>query len=630
MSDPLRQTEQTWKDAESLVRQVDQFAHVVMPADKFFEHLVDTTQQTAKSRSVIVWTLQNGERHILARSGIDVHHDTSSDEGDAVDRADFTATSHWFDDAQTCITVARVTNDIVIGIEIRWSDAVDVTTQQPLSEMCKAVLESAMLVFLRHQADTLQIHRNRRQRWNQLVSQLNRGVGIRDSFTHAARAIASYVGSDRVSILHNRTGKPTSSFRLVACSISRNVDRRSRLARRMQDLAAQAASYGKPIEFVVGRGDTIPDPLRETLDAYLIESGSRAIAIETIPLNGRADSAVILCEQFTLSSHAEHGTFADLRDVVSAALTQSLHRDAASLRSQIDRWPQIPFSQKAIVAAIIVATAVLLMTLVHVDFWIPAQGRVVAKQRQSVYAPADGVVIELPVDNGSSVKQGQTLVVIRSHDLDTKQKQIEGEIAALQTSLAAIVAGRGSSASDIRDQTRSTTEQVLKSKIEGLLLQLDLVMAQQQALVVPSPITGKVDHWNMRENLASRPITRGQFLAEVHSPDAGWELEIEVSDSDSGYLFQLDRDGHRRCRFSLRSNPQDVYEAELTQLDRVTQLSDLGDWVIKGIVRPEAPNPTSIDSLRTGATARVEIWTGRRPIGFVWFRGFLQWWRTAI
>ncbi|EMI19500.1 alkaline proteinase secretion protein aprE [Rhodopirellula maiorica SM1] len=630
MSDPLRRTEQTWQDAESLVRQIDRLSHASIASDEFFQQLADATRQTAKSRSVLVWSIRHGERHVLARSGIDVHHDTPPHESVAIDHVEFAAASHWFDEAHTCITQARVTNDSVIGIELRWPDAVDATIQPPLSEMCKAVLESATLVFLRHQADTLQNDLSRRQRLDKLVTQLHRGVGIRDSFAHVGQAVAKYVGADRVSILYSRTSTPISDYRLVSCSTSVNVDRRSRLARLMQDLASQAARHDKPIEFVVGSGDTVPDPLRETLDAYLMESGSRAIAIEPLSLNINAESAVIVLEQFTVSSRHDGGSFADLRDVVGDALTQAMRRDAASLRSRLDRWFSLPTAKKATVIALVIATLTLLMTLVHVDFWIPAQGRVVASQRHSVYAPADGVVTKLPVDNGSTVAEGQTLVVIRSHDLDTKQRQIEGEIAALQTSLAAITAGRSSSPSEIRDQNRSTNEQVLKSKIEGLLLQLDLVTAQQQALVVRSPITGKVDHWNMRENLASRPITRGQFLAEVYSPGSGWELEIEVSDLDSGYLFLSEQDDRRRCRFSLRSSPQDVFEAELTQLDNVTQIDAQGDWVIKGVARPATANTAALDSLRTGATARVEIWTGRRPIGFVWFRGLIQWWRTTL
>lgn len=630
MSNPQHRAEQTWKDAESLVRHVDRLSHAALPAPTFFQELADATQQTAKSRSVVVWSDQHGERHVLARSGIDVHQDRSPESAVAIDQGDFTAASLWYDHAQTCITQARVSHDSVVGIEVRWSDAVHVAIQPPIAEMSKAVLESATLAFLRHETDALQSHLARRHARDHVVGQLHHGIGINDSFAHVGRAVAKYVGADRASILHRRGGKSSSAYRLVSCSTSKNVDRRSRLARLMQDLAAQVASHGKSIEFVVGRGDDVPDPLRETLEAYLIESGSRAIAIEPIPLNNLTDAAVIVLEQFTVSSRDNDGSFADLRDVVADALTQAIRRDAVSLRSRIDPWLSMRFAKKATVIALVVATAAILISLIRVDFWIPAEGRVVAKQRHNVYAPADGVVTELLVDNGSSVNEAATLMVIRSHDLDTKQQQIEGEIAALQTSLAAIVAGRGSSPSEIRERNRSADEQVLKTKLEGLLLQHDLVVAQQQQLVVRSPIAGKIDHWNMRENLASRPIARGQFLAEVYSPEAGWELEIEVNDSDFGYLLQSDQEAKRRCRFSLRSSPQNIHDATITQLDNVTQRSVQGDWVIKGLVRPADTDAASLKSLRTGATATVEIWTGRRAIGFVWFRGLIQWWRTTL
>ncbi|WP_442510249.1 biotin/lipoyl-binding protein [Novipirellula sp. SH528] len=641
MSESLRRVEQTWKDAESLVRRADELAHAPIPASECFQTLAEGMRETAKARSVIIWYTKHDARHVLARSGIDVHQDSSSLLSSAIDRVDFAATSHWSDETQICVTAAKTANDTVVGIDMRWSESVDSATQQPIAEMSKAVLESATSVFIRDRNEYLQTELKRRKHWDHVVGQLHHGLGINDSFANVGCIVAKYVGVDRVSILYcrNRTHPAAASppsrsaYRLISCSTSASIDSRSRLVRLMQDLAGKVSVHGQSMEFVVGRGGSVPDSLSEPLEAYMVESGCRAISMECLSLDHHNDSVVILFEQFTLPSSDPdegRGSFADIREVVADALAQAIEQDEASLGTLIRKWCSVPFGKKAAAIALVVAVAALLMSLIHVDFWIPAEGRVVARQRRSVFAPADGVVIELPVDNGSPVTEGATLAVIRSHDLDTKQQQIEGEISALQTSLAAIVAGRGSSPSELRERNSSANEQVLKAKLEGLLLQLDLVTAQQQELVVRSPIAGKVDHWNMRENLVSRPIARGQFLAEVYSPEEGWELEIEAVDSDGGYLLQLNQEESRRCRFSLRSNPQEVYDATLTRVDNVTQLNVQGDWVIKGIVRPSEQNDAALDVPRTGAIARVEIWTGRRAVGFVWFRGLIEWFRSAI
>ncbi|TWU35242.1 HlyD family secretion protein [Novipirellula aureliae] len=505
---------------------------------------------------------------------------------------------------------------------------------------------------------------------DQLVIKLNRGSSKSESFQSICQTLAEYANVDRVCLLE-KNGK---WFYLAATSNGKSIDRRTRLSRSMQAFVTNAVDVetltsDTPFCYTVGSGEPIPAPISESFHRFLIESGSRQVAIirfdpaESIEQDSNASlphSIVILLERFDARDQAKIdqakidqakidqakmdqakadqakadrvGVCSEINEIqslVEASLVNAVNRKVAWTEPFFDRIRRASFRKRIAFAAATLVMLFALLLLVPIEFWVPAEGQLVPSIRRSIFAPADGTVLELPVGNGSSVDQGDTIAIIRSRDLDLKTQQIENEIAAVRANLDSLVRSRGSS-SDRLDSSASSTEQVLKARLEGLAQQAEFLNRQQQELTVRSPIRGQIDHWNMEQNLSSRPVARGQFLADVVNEEGGWVLQIELDDRHSGYMTPMMPETPFKVNFALRSQPGKNFDAILDQIDDTVQQNESGKWVVRA--RADLPMDafSHQSSVRSGATADVKILAGTRSIGFVWFRGLIEWFRTKV
>ena len=475
---------------------------------------------------------------------------------------------------------------------------------------------------------------------DQLVIKLNRGSSKSESFQSICQALSEYADVDRVCLLEMNAN----AFHLAATSNGKCIDRRTRLSRSMQAFVSSAVdaktlTCDSPFSFVVGSGTPIPDPMSKSFHRFLSESGSRLVVLKRYDLAGRSEqdlvaslpnSIVILMERFDARDRMDVVSEIDqIQSLVEASLINASERKATWTDSFLERIRRTSFWKRAASIVALCFIGIALLVLIPVEFWLPAEGQIVPSVRRTVFAPADGIVLELPVRNGSTVRQGETIAIIRSRDLDLKQQQIENEIAAARANLDSLIRSRGSTSNRV-DSSVSSTEQVLKAQLEGLAQQAEFLKQQQQALVVKSPISGQIDHWNMQQNLSSRPIARGQFLADVISDADGWVLQIELDDRHSGYVKPMSLNPQYPVRFSLPSQPGEQYEAVLDQMDNTVEQNGLGKWVVRARANLPIDSFDWQSSIRSGASADVKVLAGTRSIGFVWFRGLIEWFRTKV
>ncbi|TWU31544.1 efflux RND transporter periplasmic adaptor subunit [Novipirellula artificiosorum] len=643
--------EKVWKDATDLIDSLDQLSHAAGEQSTFFEVMAGRLRQTTLARCVIVSIQRSGKSTELARDGIDVM--TPSVARDVAESISAAATSpsatssrdvsssHWDRSKRLVASVPIIENPadqaIRLQIDIRWSDPVSTAIQPPITEMAVATADIATLVYLKDEFTRLRDQMRRQAKNDQLAIELNRGAHLADAFTNICRVVALYTDVDRVSLL--RKGSNEKAFRLIATNVAATIDPNTRLARVMQSLADAAASQEEGIHFTVGAADEGATTSLAVLDTFLLESGSRQVAAENLTvaadreanLPHATNSVVMVMERFVNPQRPSmRERLAELKPLLTGSLANAIERDEAGIGWLLSKTVPTSTRKRTLAAAAVFFVGLALMALIQVDFWVPAEGRMVAAASQSIYAPADGVVIELPVNNGDSVIAGETIAVIRSRDLESKRQQIDGEIATVESSLASIQRSRSTTKVDA---AHSANEQILKAQLDGLGKQLLLVQSQQAELVVKSPIAGHIDHWNMRERLTARPVQRGQFLADVISPSQGWALQIDIDDSASGYVLEQQKTEPCKIRFSLRSQGNASHESVIQQIDEVTHQDARGHWVVKAktavLVREQTDSGEWSDreGWRTGATTHVEILAGRRSVGFVWFRGLIEWFR---
>ncbi|TWT79832.1 hypothetical protein CA13_12390 [Planctomycetes bacterium CA13] len=632
---PTPAPDDVWKDATALVDKIDQMSRSPLPVlgvdeDDFFDSFAKQLRQTASARSVVVRaseTFSGESRDIeLARDGIEVISQPSErHSGDP-------KTPTWRDDRHlvACVTIDEESE---FQVDVRWGEAVALARHEPFAQMTQATAEIAATVYLKREVSRLRGKQSRRVDRDSIVCNMNRGSGLADSFRHIAQTISTYVDADRVCLLKQHS---ESTFCLIATSTSTSVDTRTRLGRRVQELASVIDSSDSDFEFTVGNAEDVPAAIKKSLDPYLVESGSRQVAVSRVECDGDHRDIIVMLERF---SHPKRpGMLQRLSEIhllVDTAIANALERDISGMRVFVDKMLQLRTAKRVGLFAGLVAVGVIAMSIIPIDFYVPAEGRVVAAVRRSIFAPTNGTVLALSVDNGDVVKPGDSIVVIRNRELETRIQQLEGGKARVKASLASAQRSRASG-NGAADFSASATEQVLKSQLKGLDGQLSLLRHQQAELNVTSPIAGKIDHWDMRQRLSNRPIERGQFIADVIDPESGWKLEIEIDDSDSGYVLSQQHTKPCLIRFSLRSHSDQTYEAVLSNVDEVTHQNARGDWVVKGMVNCPVDFSKGNDfaandkGLRAGATAKVEVFAGRRAIGFVWFRGLIEWIRAKV
>ncbi len=480
--------------------------------------------------------------------------------------------------------------------------------------------KDAEVLHLRNQIDMLRHQLDEQANRDRVLNRLHDGTNLRDSFTHIASTVASQTNVDRVILLNHHGGR----FTLIASSTAPNVDRRSRQVRLLQRLTRAVLSQHHELTFVLGSGSEISLVDSRPLDEYLQESGCREIHIQSITdVNTGKTIAAIVVERFRVddnSSVAIDHVLDAYRDAIRVATGQAIARHEHAWGALASRFAEVSKRRKLIVVTSVVAAALLVAFLIPVQLKIPATGRVVAANMRHLYASTDGLVDKVLVQNGDLVAAGDPLVLLRSPKLDLAAQSLLGELATSQTNLDSLLASRTRD----RDVNLSAQERVLRSQIEGLSAQLELVNRQQAELIVRSPIDGKIDGWNIEQSLESRPVTHGQFLLDVVSTENGWIVDLEVADREIGYVLRPGDDTGQACEFRLRSDPTRVLVGQVIRIAEVAHLNATGDSVVRVTV------PIEFDAakdFRNGASVVAQIDCGSSSAAFVYFRGIIEWWR---
>lgn len=576
----------TWENAEALIEHFEQAVRAPDVTDSLLEEIVTRLRTAANAQSVSLTAIKGSSSKTLARYGIAI------------------ANPSQINDERLLTANRQVMPDTELQFNLIFEQPLAFTIRQPLNELCETLLDFATNIYLRSELVGLAKHqavRDDRDRW---IESLHRGHSLHDSFASIAGAIASQCVVDRVSLLRTDNHR----HELIACSTQPSIDRRASQVRLLEEVVAQADLPSNS-----------PSDCPTNLQTYLDRSGSKQIHIEKL-----SDAAVtIVLERFDDSKSAESLVTAidPIRVAVQTAVTSAIERSQTDWNQVLTGMSNRLRSPNGIYFAIAAGLSILAATFIHVPLNLPVDGKVVAFKSQRVYAPSQGIVDEVLVSDGDIVDAGTTLIRLRSPTLDLQQRTIEGTLATARTRLDALAVGRGE-----REPTHSADTKVLKTEIAGLEAQLRLIEKQQAELVVKSPIDGRIDRWDLESTLIARPVTVGQFILNVVSETDGWTVQLNVPDQHVGYLLEHQQTDRCSVRFRLRSDATIVGESTIEKIADSTHVDAFGNSVVLATM----PFPTDAGpNVRDGATVLAEVNCGPRAIGFVWFRGIFEWWRSS-
>ena len=375
----------------------------------------------------------------------------------------------------------------------------------------------------------------------------------------------------------------------------------------------------------------LPPQMEAAVQAVVDESHARGLAVVPLAVGSGDERQIVgalAVEQFDSELAADsHARIEHVAAASSLALANALEYDKIPLRGLLAPLGRslaaLRHSRRWQVAIVIgaLAAVVLALCLIPAELTVAARGQLWPRERQQVFAPAEGVVVELGKSDGAEVNAGDVLARLHSPALDIQLSELLGQQRTAQESLQAaqteqLRSESGNAGSLERSQLAARIE-TLKVELRGLDEQLTIVRRQQAELTVKSPLAGVVITWDATRQLASRPVKRGDALLTVANLAGPWELVLDVPDRQASYVITAHREvqGPLTVSYQIGTDPATIRRGTVEQIAPATQLSTDQQPVLRVVAGPgERPVPR----LRPGATVVAKIHCGQRPLGYVW------------
>jgi len=661
-------------ELEQAVGRLAQLARSEPSAETFYRALLKESLRALAAEGGAVWLCQQGQLQVCQWSGSPNTAHWSDEQsirqrraavGRVIEAGGPEAVALQQDDDAAAGSVSDRTIFVASWqVAGQWQGAVEVlprtgsavTSRHGCLEFLSAMAEIASGFEQQRQLRYLQ---ERQQLWHgfaEFVAQIHARLDL----DHTAYAIANegrrLWGCDRASVVVAR-GR---DCRLQAVSGVDQIDRRAEETRRLQQLARTVVRSGSSL-WHDATGDDLHDaaktaaPLDRALHAYLDAAASPRM-LGVVPLVGdggqrepgdQSGSTPAAIGALVVEVYESSDAAAVQRKVeaTQAHVTAAL-RNATEYHWMPLGWLSRMLSRigwfvtgrrlpKTLVVASVVVAACAALWLVPAELRVEARGKLQPQLRRDVFAPADGVIQDLLVQDGQTVAAGQPLLQVRDPHLELQLRQVEGELRTVEQQLASAEAARvgeraaGTTGSQQYQQLISEMEQ-LKQQRGSLQRQQEILLDQKKELTVYSPIAGRVLSWELHSLLAARPVARGENLLTIGDVAGPWVAEVQVPDAEIGFVTSAQQGQENRqllVSLVVASRPDQTYPGQILEVAPLAETDRQDRTAVEATV---ALDRAQLDQPRPGATVIAKIHCGRHSIGYVWFRGLIAWMRTHV
>ncbi len=466
----------------------------------------------------------------------------------------------------------------------------------------------------------------RAQELHQILRLLHSNLDPIGVATSLASDTAEFLNYHRISVARKRS---RTSWELVAATGVSQPDPRSDASRRLCGIIEEAChSSDSP---TIGSGEA---GIRSQLSTPGAESDSQGYCVRPMTVSGRWDdaewAAVFEWPADATVAVSKQVFFSEICSHAALAFQNCKDHSNAGIMSVFRRLPQTIRSRRMLVAGSVTAAVIAGMVFLEMDLQIEVMGKLVPSQRVFVFAPEDGVITDVFVEDGSSVALDGRLCALRNEDLEIQLESIDGEVASTQARLAALESLRGD-----RSLTQSgmlSVEQAeLKERLISLEAQAVILNSRISRLRMHAAIPGQVYGDRLQELLKGRPVQRGQYLFELANPDGGWQLDMRIPEVDVRHVIngQAESKSPLTISFAVETDPEKEMTTSLTRLAASTDIDDFGRL---SVLATAIPGKADIPSPRPGAGVVGHIHCGRRSAGYVMFRRIIEsfqrrWWK---
>lgn len=462
-------------------------------------------------------------------------------------------------------------------------------------------------------------------------------------------------GADRVSLAVRHGGKTV----VKAVSGQESVHPRGNLIRAMRILTDKVITAGEPFRYD-GSLNEVPKQLEEPLAEFIQEAAARFLLIVPLieperlvkpeePLGGgkppridRKPIGALIVEQMQSSEPSPKlkTTLDSVTDHIAAATFNARNHSAIFLlpvwRSMGRFLEWLRGRRLAIAAAIIAALAVAVAALVVVpwEYRVDGKGRLMPVTQREVFAPWDGQVVELLVEGGEHVDEGQPLIRLRNDELAAEIVKIENELQEKKKLLHSLKAQYEEAEKNAKgDEKLKAQGKAVETQVEidGAQLQREILLDRRERLTIRAPIAGIVTTFQVQQLLMNRPVKRGDLLVEVMDEKGDWQLELQIAENRVGRILkaQMALQPNLPIEYRLLTNPESSYWAKLDSLSTRTVTAEEDGSVLEARAKVDTSN---LPTRAIGADVRARIDCGKSYLGDVLFGDVIEfiqkylWW----
>lgn len=480
--------------------------------------------------------------------------------------------------------------------------------------------------------------------WEQLESfarKVHSGLDVPNIAYTIANEGRRLIAVDRVTIAV-RHGK---HFKIEAISGQESFDARSNLVVRLTELSEAATATGDQVWYT---GDTskLAPQVEQSLQRYLDLSHSRMVAVLPLTRQEKVDKksrqeviGALVVEQID-DSQARSGV-RERAEVVcqhsSTSLANALEHQSLFLLPVWKALGQLRWitSARTLPKTIVVTVAaffvVAVLLFVPADFELEAEGILQPTIRRDVFAPLDGVVIEVPARHAKAVQKGDLLARLRNTELEIQIADLVGRrdaTAKQMRSLERAMLGENRLATDEQNQLAGQLLQTRKT-YESLNRQMVLLEKKQVLLEITSPINAEVITWQVHERIERRPVRQGQVLMRLADPNGPWELWIDMPEDRMGHIAKAAQKSGDPLQVSyiLATDPGRSLKGQVQEIHSSAEVRDEG---LNSVRLRVAIDRSDLDNPRPGATVTAKVACGSRSIGYVWLHDLIQFIQAKI
>ena len=483
------------------------------------------------------------------------------------------------------------------------------------------------------------------------VLRLHRSLNVRDTADIGANETVYLSGCDRAAIATRHGAR----VRIVAVSGQESPRSRARQIKALGRLCAEVLKANDPLIYT-GDVSEHPPAIRERLTDYLHESRVTMLVVRPlIPPQGLMDAEVtdqrpkvrrpigaIIAEQQT--GYSPRPMLLERTNILSQHLAVALSNSTtfsripfARLLTTLGRLLSWFRGRRKWLAIAILAALVgtgLALAFVPWTYHVSATGRLMPVVRQDVFAPDDATVLEVKVDDGQSVSEGEVLIVLRSDQLEqafvTASNTCDEKSRVLHVLQARLATAERLS---LTDQIPELNAEISRTRVEQLSANETKAVLESrlESLLVRAPFSGRVVGFRMKQALASRPVARGERLIEVIQPGRR-RLELQIPEYRMGHVESAlanTADGALPVNYLLASDVDSRRQATLTKLaTRVDESAESGT-VVLGFADVEE---STVTEKHLGADVEARIDCGPKSLGYVLFGDLVEfahrhlWW----